>query len=68
MLALGPTETEGMHALGFVGSGMDTAMIAQTPLGQLGQPQDVAPVAVFLAPEESAWIRGELLLDSGGLC
>jgi NAD(P)-dependent dehydrogenase (short-subunit alcohol dehydrogenase family) len=38
----------------------------QTPLGRLGQPQDSAPVAVFLASDDSAWVTGELILASGG--
>ena len=41
---------------------------AQTPLGRISQPQDVAPAVVFLASAESAWITGENLSVSGGLC
>jgi NAD(P)-dependent dehydrogenase (short-subunit alcohol dehydrogenase family) len=39
---------------------------AQTPLGQIGQPRDVAPAVVFLASDEGAWITGETLHVSGG--
>ena len=39
---------------------------AQTPLGRIGQPQDVATVATFLASEDSGWITGETFLTSGG--
>jgi 3-oxoacyl-[acyl-carrier protein] reductase len=40
---------------------------AQTPLGRIGQPQDIAPAAVFLASTDAAWITGETLLIAGGL-
>jgi len=40
---------------------------AQTPLGRLGQPQDVAPAVVFLASPAAAWITGETLTIAGGL-
>jgi 3-oxoacyl-[acyl-carrier protein] reductase len=42
-------------------------MIAQTPLGRFGQPDDIAPVAVFLASPASGWLTGEVLVASGGL-
>jgi 3-oxoacyl-[acyl-carrier protein] reductase len=42
-------------------------MIAQTPLGRFGQPDDIAPVAVFLASPDSGWLTGEVLVASGGL-
>lgn len=63
----GGVETEGFHSAGFAGGDFEKAMIAQTPLGRLGQPQDIAPVAVFLASEESGWLTGETLLASGGM-
>jgi 3-oxoacyl-[acyl-carrier protein] reductase len=40
--------------------------VEQTPLGRFGQPQDIAPIAVFLASESSGWLTGETLLASGG--
>ena len=40
--------------------------LAQTPLGRIGQPSDIASIAVFLASEDSAWLTGERLLASGG--
>jgi len=40
---------------------------AQTPLGRIGQPQDIAPAAVFLASSDSAWITGESYFISGGM-
>ncbi|MGC2298103.1 MAG: glucose 1-dehydrogenase [Acidobacteriaceae bacterium] len=63
----GPVETEGVHAAGFIGSDFLKGAIAQTPLGRIGQPGDIAPIAVFLASEESGWLTGETLLASGGL-
>jgi 3-oxoacyl-[acyl-carrier protein] reductase len=63
----GCTETEGMHAIDFIGTGADTKIIEATPLGRLGQPEDIAPVAVFLASDESAWVTGETIYASGGL-
>lgn len=42
-------------------------IVAQTPLGRLGEPKDIAPAAVFLASDDAAWITGELLHVSGGL-
>jgi 3-oxoacyl-[acyl-carrier protein] reductase len=62
----GGTETEGTSDLGIVDSDFGRAMIAQTPLGRFGQVEDIAPVAVFLASEDSAWLTGEILLASGG--
>jgi 3-oxoacyl-[acyl-carrier protein] reductase len=63
----GGVETEGFHALGFSGSDFEKQMIAQTPLGRLGQPQDVAPVVAFLASSEAEWITGETIRVAGGL-
>ncbi|HEY3098986.1 MAG TPA: glucose 1-dehydrogenase [Methylomirabilota bacterium] len=63
----GTVETEGVHAAGFIGSDFMKDAIAKTPLGRIGQPQDIAPVAVFLASPDGAWITGETLVTSGGL-
>src|SRR5207237_564321 len=62
----GGVETEGFHTLGFAGSDFEKQMIAQTPLGRLGQPQDIAPVAAFLASSDSGWITGEIGQCAGG--
>ena len=62
----GMVETEGVHAAGFAGSDFQKGIEAQTPLGRIGQPQDIAPAAVFLASQDSAWITGETLYISGG--
>ena len=65
-IAPGGVETEGTHSGGIVGSDFEKAMIARTPLGRFGQPDDIARVAVFLASEDSAWLTGERLAASGG--
>jgi len=62
----GGVETEGTHAAGIIGSDFEKQMVAQTPLGRLGQPEDIATIAVFLASEDSAWLTGEKLVASGG--
>ena len=63
----GLVETEGTHTAGVMASDMEKGMVAQTPLGRVGQPSDIASVAVFLASDDSQWITGELLPVSGGL-
>jgi len=63
----GMIETEGVHAAGIADSDFRKQIESQTPLGRIGQPQDVAPAAVFLASSDSAWITGETLYISGGL-
>jgi 3-oxoacyl-[acyl-carrier protein] reductase len=63
----GIVETEGTHALGVIGSDFQKQLEAQTPLGGIGQPKDIAPIAVFLASTESGWLTGETMLASGGL-
>jgi 3-oxoacyl-[acyl-carrier protein] reductase len=62
----GGTETEGVHALGVIGSDFQKQLIAQTPLGRFGQPEDIAHIAVFLASDVSGWLTGEILHASGG--
>jgi 3-oxoacyl-[acyl-carrier protein] reductase len=63
----GMVETEGVQASGLLGTDFETGLIAQTPLGRIGQPGDIASVAVFLASDDSAWLTGEQLLVGGGL-
>jgi 3-oxoacyl-[acyl-carrier protein] reductase len=66
-IAPGGVETEGTHAAGVVGSDFEKQMVARTALGRLGQPDDIARVAVFLASDDAAWLTGERLAASGGL-
>ncbi|HEY4340131.1 MAG TPA: glucose 1-dehydrogenase [Steroidobacteraceae bacterium] len=63
----GVIETEGTRTQGIIGSDFEKHAVSQTPLGRVGQPDDVAKVAVFLASDDSGWISGETLLTSGGL-
>jgi 3-oxoacyl-[acyl-carrier protein] reductase len=60
-------ETEGVISAGFIGSDFEKQFVAQTPLGRIGQPDDIAGIAVFLASDDSRWLTGELLLATGGL-
>jgi len=63
----GIVETEGTQSAGFIGSEFEKGLVAQTPLGRVGQPQDIASVAVFLASDDSGWLTGEHLIVGGGL-
>jgi 3-oxoacyl-[acyl-carrier protein] reductase len=63
----GLIETEGTHAMGVIGNDSEKQFVALTPLGRTGQPDDIAPVAVFLASDESRWVTGDTLAVSGGL-
>jgi 3-oxoacyl-[acyl-carrier protein] reductase len=63
----GVVETEGTHAGGFLDGDFRKDVEARTPLGRIGQPRDVARVAVFLASDDAAWITGEMLPVTGGL-
>ena len=63
----GIIETEGTHAGGFLGSEFETAFVAQAPLGRIGKVGDIAPIAVFLASDESRYLTGEQLLAAGGV-
>ena len=63
----GMVETEGTHTAGFIGSDFEAEIVKTAPLGRIGQPDDIADVAVFLASEDSRWLTGEILLASGGV-
>lgn len=62
----GMIETEGVHSAGFIGSDFQKKIEAETPLGRIGQPDDIGLAAVFLASSDSRWITGETLYASGG--
>ena len=62
----GMIETEGVHAAGIAESDLRKQVEVQTPLGRIGQPQDIATVATFLASADSGWITGETVLVAGG--
>jgi 3-oxoacyl-[acyl-carrier protein] reductase len=63
----GMVETEGVHTAGFTEGDFRKQIEAQTPLGRIGQVEDIAPAAVFFASPDSAWITGQSLVISGGL-
>ena len=63
----GMVVTEGIQAAGVIGSDYQKQIEAQTPLGRIGQPQDIAPAAVFFASSDSDWITGETLHIAGGI-
>ena len=63
----GLIETEGTHAAGVVGSAFQAWNEAQTPLGRIGQVQDIAPIVSFLASDDAGWVTGEMILGSGGM-
>jgi len=63
----GMVETEGVQTMGLIGSDFEKGIVAQTPLGRVGQVDDIASVATFLASNDSKWITGELVRTGGGL-
>ena len=63
----GGVETEGTHTMGMIGGDLQKQIVAQTPLGRMGQPDDIAPVAVFLASAASGWVTGDEFIVSGGV-
>ena len=66
-IAPGGVETEGSHSVGMIGSDFEKQIVADTPMGRLGQPEDIARVAVFLASDNARWLTGERIAASGGL-
>ena len=63
----GMVETEGVHAAGFSEGDFRKQIEAETPLGRIGQPQDIGTAVAFLASSDASWITGETLLIAGGL-
>jgi 3-oxoacyl-[acyl-carrier protein] reductase len=63
----GMIETEGVHSAGFMESEFQKTVLAQTPLGRIGQPEDIGRVAAFFASDSSGWVTGETLLIAGGM-
>ncbi len=62
----GPVETEGTHAMpGF--DALTAQVVLQTPLGRIGQPDDIATVVSFLASDQAGWITGQVIPVAGGL-
>jgi 3-oxoacyl-[acyl-carrier protein] reductase len=66
-IAPGVTVTEGFESMGEAAKNFEAYAISQTPLGRVGQPDDIAKLAVFLASDQSGWITGDVIAASGGL-
>ena len=67
-VAPGHTDTEGTRRIGYVGSEQARQIVSETPLGgRFGQPDEVAPIVVFLASDDAAWLTGERISASGGV-
>jgi 3-oxoacyl-[acyl-carrier protein] reductase len=62
----GMVETEGLHATGIAESDFRKTVESQTPLGRIGQPDDIARVAVFYASDDAGWVTGQTLVLAGG--
>jgi 3-oxoacyl-[acyl-carrier protein] reductase len=65
-IAPGGVDTEGSRTLGMIGSEFEEGIVANTPLGRIGQPDDIAKVAVFLASDAAGWVNGHKLSAAGG--
>jgi 3-oxoacyl-[acyl-carrier protein] reductase len=65
-IAPGGVETEGSRTLGMIGSDLEKQLVAATPLGRIGQPDDIGKIAVFLASDQSGWLTGERIVAAGG--
>lgn len=66
-IAPGITSSEGLEQIGVAGSDMEKALVAQTPLARVGQPDDIGLAAVFLASDQARWVTGETIRVAGGL-
>jgi 3-oxoacyl-[acyl-carrier protein] reductase len=62
----GMVETEGLHAAGITESDFRKSVEAQTPLGRIAQPEDIARAAVFFASDDAGWVTGQTLILAGG--
>lgn len=60
----GSIQTEGVRIN--VDPAMAAKRLARTPLGRLGEVEDIAGAALFLASDDSSWVTGESLLVDGG--
>ena len=63
----GMVETEGTREAGIIGSDFQKQVESRTPLGRIGTPRDIGPLAVFLASEDSSWLTGQAIHISGGM-
>lgn len=63
----GMIETEGVHAAGFIDSDFRKWVESQSPLGRIGQTEDISPTAVYLASDDSKYLTGEIVRVTGGI-
>lgn len=63
----GLIETEGTHSTGAMGSEFQRWNESQTPLGRIGQVQDITPIVAYLASDDAGWLTGEVMMASGGM-
>jgi 3-oxoacyl-[acyl-carrier protein] reductase len=63
----GVINTEGARTLGVIDGEFEAMAVAQTPLGRVGLPEDIGPIAVFLASDDGRWVNGEAILAAGGM-
>lgn len=63
----GLIDTEGTQAAGVIGSDFHAWYEQQSPLGRIGQVQDIAPIVSYLASDDARWVTGEIILGSGGM-
>jgi len=66
-IAPGATDTEGARRVGALEGDRHARLLAATPLGRIGQPDDISPVAVFLASDDARWITGDVIFVAGGI-
>ncbi|NLR91422.1 SDR family NAD(P)-dependent oxidoreductase [Flammeovirga agarivorans] len=62
----GLVETEGTHTIGTIGSESEANFVTMTPMGRVGQPNDIAQVVSFLATSNAQWITGQKIEVTGG--
>ena len=62
----GMVETEGFHTAGLAESDFRKTIEAQTPLGRIAQPEDIARAAVFFASDDAGWVTGQSVIVAGG--
>jgi 3-oxoacyl-[acyl-carrier protein] reductase len=55
-----------VHAAGFIGSDFQKKTVEDTPLGRIGQPEDIATIAAFLASDDAYWVNGQTISAAGG--
>ena len=63
----GMIETEGTQSGGFTESDFRKWVETQSPLGRIGQADDIAPTAVYLASSDSKYLTGEVIRVTGGI-